>query len=240
MQPATSTTIPPKGAPAASGTTGTGEGATRCSSRKAISSSWRFFGWARKLAGTAAPDPARARVPSRAATPSTSGSSVSITRDRALAEAERRQDRAHRLHRPREAVERVLGPGARQEQRARRAVGEERRQRLRPDLGDLVDRDGDHGRGQPVAEAGQRVDQRLAVVDVVEQDHRVLAPCVPIGAGEHPQARHEIARGGQRVGGCARGAGCGALPAAGADGGIDRDVVARGRDRAGRAEVEDG
>ena len=59
-----------------------------------------------------------------------------------------------------------------------------------------------------------------------------------IGGEQRAQLAHQRVGRRQRVGRGAGRAGGGALAAAGADLRIDRDMIAGGRDRAGRAEVE--
>ena len=65
-----------------------------------------------------------------------------------------------------------------------------------------------------------------------------VAAGLAIGGEQGPQPAHQRIGRRQRIGGRAGRADGGALAAAGADMGVDRHVVAGGRDRAGRAEVE--
>ena len=98
--------------------------------------------------------------------------------------------------------------------------------------------DRQHIRRQAVAVARQRVDHLAAMLVVVEQQHRARAAGFAIGGEQRAQlAQQRIGRR-QRVGGGAGRAGGGALAAAGADVRVDRDMIAGGRDRAGRAEIE--
>ena len=71
--------------------------------------------------------------------------------------------------------------------------------------------------GKPGAEAGERVDQRLAVVLIVEQHHRVRAAGPEIGAEQRPKPPQQGLGARDRVGGGAGRAGGGAAAAAGAD-----------------------
>ena len=121
---------------------------------------------------------------------------------------------------------------------AGRAIGEGRRDGFQPDLRDLVDRERQHVRRQAVAVARQRVDQRAAVLVVVKQHDGLRAAGLAIGGEQRAQLAHQRVRRRQRIGGGAGRAGGGALAAAGADMRVDRDVIAGGRDRAGRAEIE--
>ena len=110
--------------------------------------------------------------------------------------------------------------------------------RLEPDLRDFVDGERQRVGGQAVAEARQRVDQRRAMRVVVDQHDRLRAAGFAIGGEQRAQPAHQRVGRRQRIGGGAGRADGGALPATGADMGVDRDVIAGGRDGAGRAEVE--
>ena len=76
VQPPTSTSRPPKGAPAGSATRSTGAGAARCSSIIVLSRTLRFLPAGRKLAGRGDGMPGGTRS---SAGLSASGSSVSIS-----------------------------------------------------------------------------------------------------------------------------------------------------------------
>ena len=84
----------------------------------------------------------------------------------------------------------------------------------------------------------QRVDQRRAVGVVMQQQDRMRAAGLAIGREQRAQLADQRIGRRQRIGGGAGRAGGGALSAAGADVGIDQDVIAVRRDRAGRAKVE--
>ncbi len=127
---------------------------------------------------------------------------------------------------------------AQQEAHCRGAVGESGGNDLKTDLSDFVDRDRQDVRGQAVAEAGKRVDQRHAVRVVVDEDERPPSSRFAIRGQQRAQLAHQGIRRRQRIGGGAGGANGGALSAARTDIGVDGDVIAGGRDRAGRAEVE--
>ncbi len=120
----------------------------------------------------------------------------------------------------------------------RRAIGERRRDRFEPDLRHLVDGERQHVGRQPVAEARERVDQRRAVRVVVHEHDRLRAAGLAIGGEQRAQPAHQRVGRRQRIGGGAGRADGGALSAAGADMRVDRHVIAGGRDRAGRAEIE--
>jgi hypothetical protein len=109
-----------------------------------------------------------------------------------------------------------FGRAPRQQPHARGPVGEERRDRLRTHLRDLVDPHGQHVRGQAVAEARERVDERLAVVAVVEQHDPVAPTCKRIGLHQRAQLADEGIGGRQGVGRRARRAGGRAGAATGA------------------------
>ena len=82
-------------------------------------------------------------------------------RDPAAAEAEPGQDglrQRHGLHQRRDVVARLA---AEKEPHGRGAKGEGRGDVLQADLGDLVDGKRQHIGGQPVAESGERIDQRV-------------------------------------------------------------------------------
>ena len=73
-----------------------------------------------------------------------------------------------------------MRPARRQHANGRSAVGEGARQRVDADLGDLLDGERQHAGRQPVAEPGQRVDERLTMPAVVQQEHRGLAARIPV------------------------------------------------------------
>lgn len=106
------------------------------------------------------------------------------------------------------------------------------------ELGDGVDLEGDHSGGQSGAEAGGQVDQRVAVLGVVDQDDGVAASRVMVSQEKGAEAFEQGFGTRQGVGGCSSRADGGAGTAAGADERVDRDVVAVRRDRSGRADVQ--
>ena len=79
VQPSTSISIAPNGAPAGSATKSTGVGAARCNSRSASSMTSRLPPTGAKLAGRGA---GGSRAMARSASPSASGSSVSMVATR--------------------------------------------------------------------------------------------------------------------------------------------------------------
>ena len=113
-----------------------------------------------------------------------------------------------------------------------------RRDRFKPDLRDFVYLHRQHIRRQSVAVPGQCVDQCRAMFGIVEHHDTMLASGLTVGAEQYAQlAQHCIGRR-QGITGGARGAGSGTLTATGADMRIDCDVIAGGRNGAGRAEIE--
>ena len=129
--------------------------------------------------------------------------------------------------------------GAQQQAHRPRAVGERRGDSFETDLGHFVDRDRQHVRRQAVAETRERVDQRHAVRLVVQQhDRRLRAAGITIGGQQRPQLAHQRIRRRQRIGGGPGRANGRALSAARADIGIDGDMIASRRDRAGGTEIE--
>ena len=119
-----------------------------------------------------------------------------------------------------------------------RAIREGAGQGLKPKLGKLADREGQDAGRQATAETGGVGDQLVAVPGLVDQEDRRLAARPAVGGEQRAQALEQGVRTGRGVGGSPGGADAGARTAAGADEGVDRHVVARGRDRTGRAEVE--
>ena len=120
-----------------------------------------------------------------------------------------------------------------------RAIGKRGGNAFEADLRHFVDGDGQHVRGQAIAETRERIDQRRAMRVVVhEHDRRLASTCVAVGAKQHAQLAHESICRRQRVTGGAGRAHRRALAAARANKCVDRDVIARGRDRPGRAEIE--
>src|SRR5262245_47602854 len=75
-------------------------------------------------------------------------------------------------------------------------------------------------------------------VVVDEHDRRLSSSRLAISGEQRAQLAHQRVRRRQRIAGRAGWAYRGALPASGAGIGIDGDVIAGGRNRAGRAEVE--
>jgi hypothetical protein len=93
-------------------------------------------------------------------------------------------------------------------------------------------------RGQSIAVTRQRIDQRGAVIFVVQQDNGILAAGVAIGRQQHAQFSHQRVGRRQRIRSSAGRAGSGALAAAGANLGVDGNVLAGGRDSAGWTQIE--
>ena len=118
------------------------------------------------------------------------------------------------------------------------AIGNGARDGFQSDLRDLVDLDGQHVRRQSVAVPRKRVNQRAAVLSIMEHDDGLRAARLTIGRKQSAQFPQQRVRRRQRVGGGARRACGGALAAAGADMRVDGDMIAGGRNRAGRAEIE--
>ncbi len=129
-------------------------------------------------------------------------------------------------------------PRAQQKPHCARPVGEGRGDRLQPHLRHLVHRHRQHMRRQSVAVPRQRIDQWRAVRLVVHEQHRGCAARLAIGGKQHAQAAHQRVRRRQGIGGRAGRTGGRALPAAGAHLGVDRHMVARGCNGAGRTEIE--
>src|SRR3546814_3116770 len=120
----------------------------------------------------------------------------------------------------------------------RRPPGERRGPGLHAQLGDRVDRNRQDMGRQAAAVTPERLDQRFAVIEVVEQDDRPAAPRLPVGEEERAQPQQQRLRARQVVGGGSGRTGGGAAAAPGADMRVDRDMVARRRDGARRTEVE--
>ena len=85
---------------------------------------------------------------------------------------------------------------------------------------------------------GKRLDQRRAVLAIVEQHNRPGAAGLVIGEQHGAKLVQQRIGGRQRVGGGTGRAGRGALAASGADFRADPDVIAVRCDRTRRAEVE--
>ena len=156
-----------------------------------------------------------------------------------IAVAEGREDGLGQRQRLAQAGGIVTRLGAQQQAHVRGAVGEGGGDRLEADLGDLVDGERQHVGWQAVAIAGGGVDQLAR-----RARRRAAAAPASVAAGraiggeqradradELVGRRKGIAHRAGRAGGAAR-------AAAAADVGIDRDVIVRRRDRAGRAQVE--
>ena len=118
------------------------------------------------------------------------------------------------------------------------AIGERRRQHLRPELRHFVDAQRKHMGRQAFAEPRQRVDDFLAVLAVVKQHDGVASARLAVGLQQRPQPPHQRIRAGQRIGCCAGRTNRCARAAAGAYIGVDRDRIPVRRDRAGRAQIE--
>ena len=176
VQPSTFTLTPPKGAPLSSAITGTGAGAAACNSRNIVSSTPRLAPRATMPAGFGEATPSGAAT---SCARKSSGSSVWMMDDDSCAEAEPGDDLRAGVDHLLRAGDVVLRLAAREQRRARAAVGEHGGDGLGADLRHFVDAHGEDVRRQAVAEARQRVDQRFAVVTVVEQHERVDArpPC---------------------------------------------------------------
>ena len=164
---------------------------------------------------------------------------VGLDRRHAFArEAEAGQDRLRQrdgAHQTRGVVARLAA-----QEKAQRgsAIGESGRDRFEPHLRHFVYGDGQDMRGQAVAVPRQGIDQIRAMLSVMQQHDRLPAARFAIGRKQHAQLAHQDVCRRQRVGRSPGGAGGGALAAARADMGVDGDMIARGRDRAGRAEIE--
>ncbi len=158
--------------------------------------------------------------------------------DAALAKTQTFEDRIGKRDGAVQSGDVVTRTRAQQEADAGRTIGERRRDRLEPDLRDFIDLHRDHIFRQAVAMARQRVDHAEAVVGVMDQEQRLRPARLAIGGEQHAQFAH------QRIGrrhGIARSAGrthSRALAAAGADQRIDRNMIAIGRNRAGRTQIE--
>ena len=153
-------------------------------------------------------------------------------------EAQAREDRLRQRERLAQACHVVARLCPQQQAHRRRAVGEGGGDGFEADLRHLVDRKRQDIRGQAVAEARERVDQRRAVGVVVKQHDRLRAAGVAIAREQRAQLAHQRVRRRQRIGRRAGRADRGALAATGADIGVDGDRIAGGRDRARRAEIE--
>ena len=153
-------------------------------------------------------------------------------------EAETGKDRFGQRDRLVQAGDIMARLGADQHSYRGRAIGNGARDGLQPDLRDLVDLDGQHVRRQSVAVPRQRVDQRAAVLGIMKHDDGLRAASLAIGRKQSPQFPQQRVRWRQRIGRGARRAGGGALPASRADMRVNGDVIAGGRNGAGRAEIE--
>ena len=126
--------------------------------------------------------------------------------------AETGQDRVGRGQRALQAQHVVPGFGAGQDMRAHRPIGEDHRNRLQPDLRDLVDGDRQDIRRQAVAEAGQRVDERRDMLAVMEQHDGILPTGFPVGEQQRAERAQQRVGGAERVGRGTGRAGGGELP----------------------------
>jgi len=91
---------------------------------------------------------------------------------------------------------------------------------------------------QAIVVPGERVDHHAAVLGVMKQDDGLRTPGLTIGRKQNAHFSQQCVRRRQRVGSGARRACGGALAAPGADIRVDCDMIAVGRNRAGRAEIE--
>ena len=132
----------------------------------------------------------------------------------------------------------VKRPRPKQETHRRRAIGEGGGDAFQADLCDFVDRERQHMRRQPVAEPRQRVDQRRAMGIVMHQHDRLFAAGFAIGYQHRTKLAHQHIFRRQRVGSSAGRTGRRALPAACANIGVDRHVIARGRNGRCRTKIE--
>ena len=200
VQPATSISTDPNGARSGSGTTSTGAGAARCSSRSAKRSTLRLAPDGRKLAGRGVDGMRRDGAQGRA-------QRLGIVRldggDAVGAEAEALQDGVGQRDGARQSGDVVVRPRAQQKAHRRCAVGERRGDGLEAHLRDLVDGQRQHVGGQPVAEARQCIDQRRAVRIIVQQHDRRArrrrrdrssAACAACASGHRPAAAHRTRR----------------------------------------------
>ncbi len=126
---------------------------------------------------------------------------------------------------------------AQQETQSRCAISEGCRNYFQAYLRDLVDRKRQHVRRQPVTETRERTYQGRAMRLVVQQYDRALAARIAIGGQQCAQSAHQRIGRRQRIGGGTCRAGGRALSASSANPRVDRYVIARRHDRAGRAEI---
>ena len=187
VQPSTLTSTVPNGAPCGSAMTSTGAGAARCSSRKRKPHHVALAADGPRSSPAAA---RRRRGVDRAQRLAERIGIVGLDRgDAARAEAEPGKDRLGQRQRPASSPATSWRGFARSRNRTRRrAIGEGRGDRLEADLRHLVDRERQHVRRQPVAEARQRIDQRRAVRLVVQQHDRLRAAGLAIGRQQRAQA----------------------------------------------------
>ena len=118
------------------------------------------------------------------------------------------------------------------------AEGERRGQRVVAELQHGKERQRQHVGRQALAQPGHGGDQGAAVLLVVEQHDGPRAAGASVGLEQCAQTRHQIAALGIGVADRSRRAHRAAVAAAAAERGIDGDMVAVGRDGAGRAIVE--
>ena len=236
MQPSTFISTLPNGAPCGSAITSTGAGAARCSSRSASRMTSRLRPTAMKLAGRGAPS----RRVDLAQRRSERIGIVGLDRGGAArAEAEACEDRLGQRERPRQARDVVARFCAQQEPHRRGAIGECRGDGFEADLRDLVDRE-----RQDIAPAIRRRSAPAHRSAACRGRRRAAArsawraASLAIAREQRAQLAHQRVRRRQRVRGRAGRADRGALPATRADMRVDGDMIAGGRDRAGRAEIE--
>jgi len=232
VHPSRLTLIVPTGAPSGSEITSVGAGARRCSSLKAKRSRSRRFAdgseSCRRFDGCGGFNSAQ-RLAER----------IRIVRfDRgntAPRKSEAGKNGFGHCDGLRKAGNVVQGFGAQKEAYARRAVGECRDDGFQSVL---VDGKRQHIGRQAGAMAGERIDQRRAVLAVMEQDDGLGAACLIISEQHGTKLMQQSVGRWHGLGGRTGRTRRRALAASGADFRADLDVVAIRRNRAGRAKVE--
>jgi len=141
---------------------------------------------------------------------------------------EARQCRLRQLGLLAQSVELIAARRRRENDDAARAIGDRGGQRVEADLGDLIDRERKNPRRQAAPVARHGADQAVAMVSVVDQQHRIHAAGRSIGAQQRAQPPIQNIAGGHCIGSRSGRAYAGAPAAPGAE------MVVEGHDIAGR------
>jgi hypothetical protein len=156
----------------------------------------------------------------------------------AFAKAERGNNLAGHFNRAAKPGHVMPGFCARQHRDTGPAISKDGGDGFRPELRHFIDAKRQHLRRQTRAEPGQRIDDGVAVLAVMEQHDGIAPASLAIRLQQRPQPPHQRVRVGQRIGRRARRTYRSAGAAARAYIGVDDDCVAVRRDRAGRTQIE--